>query len=324
MSSFATPVYIDGQAGTTALRIKEWLANRNDIEIITLPDSKRKDESSRKEALAAAKIAILCLPDEAAREVVDWCDSLVLRTTLIDASTAHRTHDDWTYGLPELTPEHRSLIKESQRISNPGCYSSSFILLTRPLRDAGILSEQAPIHIHALSGYSGGGKQLIEKWQSQPLKQLPYEAPYACFNQHKHIPEMMKYAQLNSAPIFQPAVGAFECGMRVQVPLHQTLLNGVNAEEVYDVLRKRYEQEKFIHLMPLQSENSQIDESSYDPRACNETNSLKIYVQKNQLGHINLMAILDNLGKGASGMAIQSLNLLLNSEENTSLPNIVL
>ena len=313
-----TQIYIDGQAGTTALRIRDWLKGRQDIEILTLPDHLRKDNSARKEALEAAEIAVLCLPDDAAREVAEWTKTF--NTRIIDASTAHRVDPQWTYGLPELTPDQRSQIRSSSRISNPGCYSSAFILLTRPLRDANLLSSTSPISIHALSGYSGGGRQLIEKWQTAPLAQQPYEAPYACFAQHKHIPEMVTYAKLETTPLFQPAVGAFECGMRVQVPLHANLLNGATAKEIHDVLKNRYDAEPFVKVQDLQTEDTTINEQSYNPQSCNDTNLIKIHVLQHNQGHVVLMAILDNLGKGASGMAIQSLNILLGQNELSSLP----
>ncbi len=311
-------VYVDGHVGTTGLRIREWLAPRNDIELITIPEADRKEAAARREYMLASDVTVFCLPDDAAREAAEWVRHG--ETRLIDASTAHRVHADWIYGLPELQREQRAAIRTAKFVSNPGCYSSSFILLLRPLIDAGLVAADAPISIHALSGHSGGGRSLMERWESPEngLCQLPFEAPYALDRVHKHIPEMVKYSGLSHEPQFEPAVGPFRCGMRVQLPLHASLLQG-KADEVWQVLQARYADEPFVRVMPL-LEPGAIAEQSFDPRACNDTNSLRIHVVPHPSGHVLLMATLDNLGKGASGMAIQNLNLMLGFAETTGLP----
>lgn len=311
-------VYIDGHVGTTGLRIREWLAPRQDIELITIPEELRKDTAVRRDYMLRSDITIFCLPNDAAREAAEWVRES--DTRLIDASSAHRVHPDWVYGLPELQPNQRDAIRHAKLVSNPGCYSSSFILLVRPLVDAGVIAPDAPISIHALSGYSGGGRGLIERWEAteNDLTALPYEAPYALDRVHKHIPEMTKYAALAHEPQFEPAVGPFRCGMRVQVPLHASLVNG-HGRDVTDVLQERYVGEPFIKVTPPVAADVP-DEKRFSPEACNDTNLLYIHVAAHPSGHLMLMATLDNLGKGASGVAIQNLNLMLGFEETTGLP----
>jgi N-acetyl-gamma-glutamyl-phosphate reductase len=313
-------VYIDGHAGTTGLRIREWLSGRGDIEVLTLSEDRRKDSAARREMLLSADVAILCLPDDAAREVEGWAQNG--KTRLIDASTAHRVSPDWVYGLPELQPSQREQIRNAKRVSNPGCYSSAFILLTRPLVDEGLLPKDAPVVIHALSGYSGGGRSLIERWENPDggLKSLPHEAPYALDAVHKHIPEMVKYSGLAKEPQFLPNVGPFRCGMRVQVPLHAAVLNDPAAgKKIREALSRRYRDEPFVKVHPL-PDGKPSDERTFDPQSCNNTNRIELRVLPHASGHVTLVAILDNLGKGASGMAIQSLNLMLGIPEKTGLP----
>jgi len=311
-------VYIDGHVGTTGLRIREWLGPRQDIELLTIPEALRKDEHARREYMLASDVTVFCLPDDAAREAAAWVRES--DTRLIDASSAHRVAEGWVYGLPELQAGQRDAIRNAKLVSNPGCYSSSFILLVRPLVDAGILAADAPIAIHALSGHSGGGRALMERWEAQEnhLSTLPYEAPYAIDRVHKHIPEMSSYSGLTHEPQFEPAVGPFRCGMRVQVPLHASLLQG-KSNEIWQVLSARYAGEPFVKVMPLLAAGA-IEEKSFNPLACNDSNLLQIHVVPHPSGHVVLMAILDNLGKGASGMAIQNLNLMLGIPETTGLP----
>jgi N-acetyl-gamma-glutamyl-phosphate reductase len=311
-------VYIDGHVGTTGLRIREWMADRTDVEILTLSEDLRKSDAARHEQLLAADIAVLCLPNEASQEAASWVENS--DTRLIDASTAHRVVDGWVYGLPELQPGQREAIRQAKRVANPGCYASAFILLTRPLIDANILRSDAPVSIHAVSGYSGGGRSLIEKWEDAQhgLGELPYEAPYALDARHKHIPEMVCYSQLQYEPQFIPAVGPFRCGMRVEVPLHVSLLpQGMTGETIWEVFQERYHNEPFVNVMPRLST---IEERSLNPQVCNDTNRLEIHVLPHPSGHILLVATLDNLGKGACGVAIQSLNLMLGLPETTGLP----
>ncbi len=311
-------IYIDGHVGTTGLRIREWLANRRDLEIVSVAEERRKSEAARRECLWAADVAVLCLPNEASQGVADWIKDG--GTRLIDASSAHRVTQGWVYGLPELRSGQRAAIRSAQRVANPGCYASAFVLLVRPLIDAAVVTPQAGLSIHALSGYSGGGRALIDKWENPQLglSELPYEAPYALASRHKHIPEMVRYAKLQYDPQFVPAVGPFRCGMRVEVPLHVSLLPpGTTGKAVWEVLHERYRHEPFVKLMP---QGLTIEERSLNPQACNDTNRLEIHVLPHPSGHILLVAMLDNLGKGACGVAIQNLNLMLGLAETTGLP----
>ena len=312
-------VYIDGHVGTTGLRIREWMAGRHDVELLTLPDAQRKSEAARRALLAEADVAVLCLPDDASREAAGWAAHT--NTRLIDASSVHRVEDGWVYGLPELRPDQREAIRQAKYVANPGCYSSAFLLLVRPLLDAGLIEKNTPISIHALSGYSGGGRPLIEKWEDTELGlgSLVYEAPYALERVHKHVPEMTEYSLLDSAPHFVPAVGPFRCGMRVQVPLHTSLLQHGAGETIREVLYERYQHEPFVKVLPNEKP-LEVNEHSFDPQACNDTNRLEIYVASHPAGHVLLIAILDNLGKGACGVAIQNLNLMLGLPETTGLP----
>ena len=312
-------VFIDGHVGTTGLRIRDWLLGRSDLELLTPSDESRKDPVARREMIQASDIAVLCLPDEAAREAAHWAENSPVR--LLDASTAHRVAEGWTYGLPELIPEQRDAIRASKQVSNPGCYPSAFLLCVRPLIDAGILQPEAPISLHALSGYSGGGRPLIEKWEAPEngLADLAFEAPYALAAVHKHIPEMHAYSGLGEAPQFIPAVGPFACGMRVEIPIHaKALSDGATASQVAEVLADRYLEEPFVQVHPTPPEGS-VHEHSFDPQACNDTNRIEIHAVPNPSGHLLLVATLDNLGKGAAGVAIQNLNLMLGCDEETGL-----
>lgn len=314
-------VYIDGHVGTTGLRIRDWLAGRRDIEVSTLEENQRKEHAARRAAIEAADLTLLCLPDQAAVEAAQWAGECATR--VIDASAVHRVADGWIYGLPELGEARREAIRNARFVANPGCYPSAFILLIRPLVDAGLLPHNAPVSIHALSGYSGGGRGLIEKWESpeQDLSSLPYEAPYALGAQHKHVPEMLAYSGLTVEPQFIPAVGPFRCGMRVEVPIPLGMLpTGGNSMEISETLRKRYDGEPFVRVIH-HSEPQETHERSFDPRVCNDTNLIQIHVLPHPSGHTLLVALLDNLGKGASGVAIQNLNLMLGLPEPTCLPN---
>jgi N-acetyl-gamma-glutamyl-phosphate reductase len=311
-------VYIDGQAGTTGLRIRDLLGARDDVELLHVPQAQRKDASARRECLSAADVAILCLPDDAALEAAAWVDTG--STRLLDASTAHRVADGWTYGLAELVPEQRQAIADARFVSNPGCYPTGVLLLLRPAIDAGLLPARLPISVHALSGYSGGGKALIERWEDadNKLADLPFEAPYALERLHKHIPEMFAYSSLSVEPQFVPSVGAFRCGMRIQIPLNAALLPAnTTAQRLHDLLEARYATERFVRVGPLL--DAKHDEFALDPRRVNDTNTIELRVAKHASGHVVLIAILDNLGKGASGAAVQNLNLMLGLDEGAGL-----
>ncbi len=313
-------IHIDGQAGTTALRIRDWLAGRNDLEVVILPEDLRKNPAARKTALQDAAIVLLCLPDDAAKEAAAWLADSPVR--ILDASTAHRVSDGWVYGLPELIAGQREQIVNAKRVANPGCYSSAVILLTRPLVDAGLIAPETPIAIHALSGYSGGGRSLIERWEDPKKKliHLPHEAPYSIAKLHKHIPEILRYGALTAEPQFLPNVGPFRCGMRVEIMLPaKSLPKSGAAKTMWEVLAARYETEEFIAVEPF-TDASESDELSFDPQEFNDTNRISLRVLPHQSGHVILIARLDNLGKGAAGVAIQNLNLMLGVPEDTGLP----
>jgi N-acetyl-gamma-glutamyl-phosphate reductase len=312
-------VFIDGHVGTTGLRIRDWLAGRHEIEVISLDEEHRKEPAARRDALIAADLAVLCLPDEAAREAV----SLVHEsgTRVIDASTAHRVDEGWVYGLPELSPDQRATIAAARFVSNPGCYPTAVILGLRPLVEEGLLSADAPVTVHALSGYTGGGRGMIERWEDPGSGRvgLPYEAPYALERRHKHVPEMMRYGGLHRPPHFVPAVGPFACGMRVEIPLHADLLaRGASAPRIAEVLSERYRDERFVHVDPFQ-DPFPVEDFRFDPRRCNDTNRIELAVVPHPDGHVLLIGLLDNLGKGAAGAAIQNLNLMLGLDEGAGL-----
>jgi N-acetyl-gamma-glutamyl-phosphate reductase len=316
----AAKLYIDGQAGTTALRVRDWLAGRDDIEVVTLSEELRKEPQARRQALKDATIVLLCLPDDAAREAAAWlADSSV---KILDASTAHRVAEGWVFGLPELMDGQRERIAQARRVANPGCYASAVILLVRPLVDAGLITPETPLSIHALSGYSGGGRALIERWEDPKggLLKLPHEAPYSIGKLHKHIPEIMRYGALNTEPQFLPSVGPFRCGMRVEIMLPvKALPKASTARAMWESLVTRYEAETFVQVEPL-TDASEADEFTFDPQALNDTNRISLRVLPHQSGHVVLLARLDNLGKGAAGVAIQNLNLMLGAPEETGLP----
>jgi len=312
-------VYIDGSAGTTGLRIQGQLSPREDIELNVLAYEDRRDPEKRRAATAKADLTILCLPDDAALEASTWAHEE--NTKVIDASTAHRVNDEWTFGLPEMTPDQRQKISNAQNVSNPGCYPTGLILSIRPLIENGLLSKDAPITIHALSGYTGGGKKLIAKWKAErpDLANLPFESPYALHTQHKHVPEMKKYSGLSYEPQFMPSVGPFPTGMRLEIPLHKSVLpENVSANDIREVLDSRYADEQFVKINPVEESLAYTD-PAFDPRAANDTNRIDFSIIPNPLGHILIVAQLDNLGKGASGAAIQNMNLMLGLPEDAGL-----
>ncbi len=312
-------VFVDGHAGTTGLRIHDWLQDRDDLELLSLGDAERKDPQARREALNAANLVILCLPDDAARDAVEWIEEP--RVRVIDTSTVYRVAQGWVFGLPELEPDRRKRIAGASRVSNPGCYSTPAILLLRPLVDAELLPSDAPIAVHALSGYSGGGRSLIERWENPEhgLLQLSYTAPYAWERIHKHVPEMIEYSGLESSLQFLPAVAPFHHGMRAEIPLPVGMLtSGTTGKRVWECISARYEDERFVRVHPF-VEPFESDEHTFDPRALNGTNRVDLWVVSNPAGHVLLVACLDNLGKGASGAALQNLNLLLGLPEETGL-----
>ncbi|MEO8122432.1 MAG: N-acetyl-gamma-glutamyl-phosphate reductase [Burkholderiales bacterium] len=309
-------VFVDGQEGTTGLRIHEYLANRADIEVLTIAPERRKDATERARLLNAADVAFLCLPDDAAREAA----SLVTNpnTCLIDASTAHRTAPDWVFGLPELAPGQRERIRAAKRISNPGCHASSFILLLRPLVDAGIVAPDLPISATSITGYSGGGKKMIEQYERGGDPKLDAPRAYGLALKHKHVPEMLQHTGLRTQPLFMPIVGNFYKGLAVSVPLHFSQLTaGSDGHAIQRAFEQRYEGERFIRVMPL-SDPATLEGGFFDVMAANDTNRVDIFVFANDAQAI-LMARLDNLGKGASGAAVQAMNVHLGLDEGLGL-----
>ena len=318
-------VFIDGQAGTTGLRIRDWLADRDDVEVITLPDAERRSVERRMEAHRAADLAILCLPDEEARAAAGWATET--STRIVDASSAHRVADGWVYGMPELHDGQRDAICEAPLVSNPGCYPQGVVLALRPLVDGGLVSADAAVSVHALSGYSGGGRAMMERWEDAGSEYLaqPFESPYAIERVHKHIPEMTHYSGLHHEPHFAPAVGTFRCGMRIAISLHRQSLaagagSGAVAAAIQEALQARYADEQFVRVTARAPEDPFVEgEAALDPRVCNDTNSLELTVVGNPLGHVLVIARLDNLGKGAAGAAIQNMNLMLGLPEDRGL-----
>lgn len=304
-------VFIDGSAGTTGLRIREMLEKRQDVSLITLPESLRKDVSARKDALNSADVAFLCLPDDAAREAAALVENK--DTVVIDASTAHRTHPDWAYGFPELSAQHRARIRSGKRIANPGCYASGFIALVYPLIRAGVVAPDYPFVCHAVSGYSGAGKKGIAEYEAAD-RPAGYDTPrlYALSLMHKHLPEMKEVCGLARTPVFNPYVCDYYCGMTVSVPLFVDLMQmPLGAEQLEELYRAHYAGQRFVWVGK--------EPSGYvSANTLNGTNGLEILVNGNT-ERILLTARLDNLGKGASGAAIQNMNLALGLDEGVSL-----
>ncbi|MBB3283800.1 N-acetyl-gamma-glutamyl-phosphate reductase [Mitsuaria sp. BK037] len=309
-------VYVDGQEGTTGLRINEYLAQRADIEVLRIDADKRKDPAERARLLNAADVAFLCLPDAASREAAAMVTNP--KTCLIDASTAHRTAPGWAFGLPELAKGQRAAIRESKRIANPGCHASAFILAVRPLVDAGLLSRDALVTATSITGYSGGGKSMIAEYEAGGQPKLTAPRPYALGLAHKHLPEMMAHTGLKQAPVFMPIVSNFYKGLAVTVPLHLSQLRaGTTPQQVRDALAAHYEGERFVHVKPLRDPDT-LAGGFFDVQACNDTNNVDLFVFGSEQ-QVLVMARLDNLGKGASGAAVQSMNVHLGVDESLGL-----
>ena len=308
--------FVDGQEGTTGLRIHEYLAQRDDIEVLRIDADKRKDAAERARLLNAADVAFLCLPDVAAREAAALVTNP--RTCLIDASTAHRTAAGWAFGLPELAAGQRAAIRDSKRIANPGCHASAFILLLRPLVDAGLVPASLAVSATSITGYSGGGKKMIEQYEAGGDPTLAAPRPYALGLGHKHVPEMTVHTGLARGPIFMPIVGPFYKGLAVSVPLSLAELGaGATPETLHAAFVQRYEGERFIRVAPLR-DPAVLEAGFFDVQACNDTNDVDIFVFANATQAV-LIARLDNLGKGASGAAVQSMNVHLGLDEGLGL-----
>ena len=308
--------FVDGQEGTTGLCIHEYLAQRSDIEVLRIDADKRKDTAERARLLNAADVAFLCLPDGAAKEAAALVTNPA--TCLIDASTAHRTAPGWVFGLPELAAGQRAALRASKRIANPGCHASAFIIAIRPLVDAGLVPAALPVSATSITGYSGGGKKMIEQYQAGGDARLDAPRAYALSLAHKHVPEMAAHTGLTVKPIFMPIVGPFYKGLAVSVPLHLSQLRaGMTAEALHAALAERYAGERFIRVMPLR-DAATLEDGFFDPQACNDTNRVDLFVFANDSQAI-VVARLDNLGKGASGAAVQSMNVHLGVDEGLGL-----
>ncbi len=303
-------VFIDGKAGTTGLRIYERLGSFDGIELITLDDEKRKDPACRKEALNSADVAFLCLPDDAARESVSLIEND--NTVVIDTSTAHRTLDDWAYGFPELSPAHREKLKSSKRIAVPGCHASGFISLIYPLVEAGALDGSENLSCFSLTGYSGGGKKMIADYEEEPGALLGAPRQYALTQSHKHLKEMVKITGINNAPIFCPVVGDFYSGMEVTVPIFKSdLKNGFDIEKIKEFYRKKF-------TGPLVKYCEESEEGFISAGILSGKDSMIVSVYGNE-DRIILVARYDNLGKGASGAAVECLNIVLGNDDTEGL-----
>lgn len=303
-----TTVFIDGDQGTTGLQIIERLRARRDLRLLTLPAAQRKNPQARAEALNRCDIAVLCLPDAAAREAVAWIENPAVR--VIDASSAHRTDSGWTYGFAEMAAGQAARIAAASRVSNPGCYPTGAVALLRPLVEAGLLGADHPLSIHAVSGYSGQGRSGVERYEGAQAAGAPAFQVYGLDLAHKHVPEIRHHARLSARPFFVPAYGAFRQGIVLTVPLHlQALPAGTTAARVHDALHARYAGTRHVRVL-APAEAAAL--THLDPQALNGRDDLQLLVRAHEAhGELLLAAVFDNLGKGAAGAAVQNLDLLL-------------
>ena len=308
-----TKVYIDGQAGTTGLQIFDRIGTRDDIELLRIAEEKRHDNDERKKFLNNADIVFLCLPDDGAREAVSLIDNPAVK--VIDASTAHRTADGWVYGFPEASKEQRAAIASGKRIANPGCHATGFLACALPLVNMGILPKDYPVTCYSLTGYSGGGKKMIADYES-PEKPVKLFAPgiYGRTMKHKHIPEMLKMSGLDYEPVFHPIVDDYYKGMATTIMLQNRLLNGTpTAKEVCERLMEYYKDEHFVTVRPFEEKPGTIYANELAG-----TNRLEIIVSGHE-AQTTVTSLFDNLGKGASGAAVQNMNIMLGIDEWTGL-----
>ncbi|WP_418185787.1 N-acetyl-gamma-glutamyl-phosphate reductase [Aliarcobacter vitoriensis] len=308
-------VFVDGQHGTTGLKIHEMLENRDEIELLTIDEKDKKNTEKRKELLNSADLVFLCLPDDAAIESVSLITNENVK--VIDASTAHRTNKDWTYGIPELTIKQRDKIKNSKRVCVPGCHASGLIMAMKPLIKEKVLNKNHKIICHSITGYSGGGSSMISEYENGEFEVFGAQRPYSLALNHKHLPEMKYILKLKNAPLFTPSVGNFKQGMLVMSYLAKKDLNKkLNKDKIIKLYKEYYKDELFIKI--IENNDEYLESGFLNPMRCNNTNSLEISVYENQTDLV-VISRLDNLGKGASGAAVQCMNIMLGLEERKGL-----
>jgi N-acetyl-gamma-glutamyl-phosphate reductase len=312
----STRVFVDGQEGTTGLKIFEYLSQRADVEILRIDEAKRKDLDERRRLINESDVTFLCLPDVASRESASLVEND--RTVLIDASTAFRTSADWAYGLPELTRAQRERLRTAKRIAVPGCHASAFVLGMRPLVDAGIVAPEFAAHSYSITGYSGGGKKMIADYEAQGDGKLSSPRPYALGLTHKHLPEMAAHAGLKAVPVFTPIVGSFYKGLAVTTYFSPSqLAKRVKPQDVQALFAEYYAGEAFVRVAPFDADEN-LDAGFFDVQANNDTNRVDLFVFGNDERFVTVTR-LDNLGKGASGAAIQCMNLSVGAAEDSGL-----
>ena len=303
-------IFIDGEHGTTGLQIRTRMEGRSDVELLSIPEAERRNAALREDLLNDADIAILCLPDDASRQAVAMLAGNK-STRIIDTSSAHRVDPAWVYGFAEMDPAQGDKIRGARLVANPGCYPTGAIALLRPLRAAGLIADDYPVSVNAVSGYSGGGKQMIAQMEDE-TREDHLASPHFLYGldlTHKHLPEMREHGLLARAPIFAPSVGRFAQGMIVQVPLHA---DGLSAETLHEALAAHYDRQDIVELVPMEEA---ANLTRIDPTELADTDRMKLYVFASKDGaRINLVALLDNLGKGASGAAVQNMDLMLGAQ----------
>ncbi len=311
-------VFIDGEAGTTGLQIRARLEARHDVSLLSLNDTDRKDAGCRRDMLNTADLSILCLPDDAAREAIAMIENPAAK--VIDASTAHRTAEGWVYGAPEYDKDQPALIAAATRVTNPGCYANGAIAILHPLVEIGMVPADWPVTINAISGYSGGGKQMIMSFEDRTAETFTEDAfrVYGLSLEHKHVPEIQRWSGLTVRPLLVPSVGRFRQGMIVQVPMHLSAFPGApSSSDIHAALSSHYAGRRFVRVAPLAETQTM---TGLQPEFLNETNELRLHVFGNdQHGQVVVMAVLDNLGKGASGQAVQNMNIMLGFAEESGL-----